>query len=477
MRVMSLGVMLAGATLTVSAGADELPCHLGSSSSLYTDNGFGETPEADDHLGSALAKGDFDGDGFEDLAMSTPDEDLGAQADAGLVHVVFGGLSTAPQRKQTLRQADLPGEQTFANAAFGATLAVGDFNGDGYDDLAVTAQKSGGGVGRYFVIPGFGTGLDAAHATFIPNQTVASRNSPMAAGDFDLDGRDDIALGQSWYAGSCPISAGARGRVVFAYGVSGALLQFARIISTNDSTSGVQCGGKFGSALYVTSLQGRRVVLAGQPYYDLPNAPDSLDVGSYFRFGFGESGRPEVLQFAHAAQAGARYGSSFTSGDFDGDGQRDYAVGAPGNATNAGWVRIGYAHGGTQLLRHEDFRPTPPPPSGEFGTALASGNLDGDGIDDLVIGAPFAWANDGDILIARGAAAGLNPIYTMIFVMPTASAWREFGRVMLTMDRDNDGRAELVSGIPMARLYGLPEAALWSGVVASTRFKQLDQCQ
>ena len=84
-------------------------------------------------------RGDFDGDGYADLAIGAPWEDLGFQEDAGVVTVLYGsadGLSATDSQRwnQNVRgirnQAEL-GDQ------FGWDLAAGDFDGDGFSDLAV----------------------------------------------------------------------------------------------------------------------------------------------------------------------------------------------------------------------------------------------------------------------------------------------------------------------------------------------------
>jgi len=89
--------------------------------------------EAGDRFGAAVAKGDFDADGFLDVAVGAPGEDVGAVNAAGAVNILAGsagGLSGGPLFTQDNPE---PVDQ------FGAVLAAGDYNGDGFFDLAVGA--------------------------------------------------------------------------------------------------------------------------------------------------------------------------------------------------------------------------------------------------------------------------------------------------------------------------------------------------
>ncbi len=92
----------------------------------------GETSGHHDEYGRALAVGDFDDDGRVDLAVGDPGADVGSVAQAGEVWVYFGPIDTTqPQR--------LRAGSVLSGARFGETLAAGDFDGDGYEDLAVAS--------------------------------------------------------------------------------------------------------------------------------------------------------------------------------------------------------------------------------------------------------------------------------------------------------------------------------------------------
>ncbi len=98
-----------------------------------------EVPGTGDGFGSALACGDFDGDGFGDLAIGVPGETIAGAGSAGLVHVLYGradGLATARSQIWHQGTGGLAGRPR-AGDRFGAALAAGDINGDGIDDLAI----------------------------------------------------------------------------------------------------------------------------------------------------------------------------------------------------------------------------------------------------------------------------------------------------------------------------------------------------
>jgi hypothetical protein len=104
----------------------------GPGSQFFTQDtpGVPGTADPQDNLGSGLATGDFDQDGFADLAIGVPGEDIGAIGSAGAVIALYGsaaGLTTIGA--QLLTQA---GGATEANDAFGGALAAGDFDQDGF---------------------------------------------------------------------------------------------------------------------------------------------------------------------------------------------------------------------------------------------------------------------------------------------------------------------------------------------------------
>ncbi len=129
--------------------------------------------EQNDKFGSGLAAGDFDGDGFADLAIGVPGEDFaippdGFRTDAGSLTVLYGtrdGLASG--RAQVWSQANLLLQGSPEDGdEWATTLATGDFDGDGYDDLAIGAPYHDDGAeertGEIQILYGSASGLGSS---------------------------------------------------------------------------------------------------------------------------------------------------------------------------------------------------------------------------------------------------------------------------------------------------------------------------
>ncbi|MDX1998218.1 MAG: FG-GAP repeat protein [Thermoanaerobaculia bacterium] len=169
--------------------------------------------EPGDVFGAHLVGGDWNSDGFDDLAVSSPGETLGSFAGAGFLHVFRGsssGLTTAGMQTWS-QDAGSVLDSAESNDRFGHALATGDFNGDGRDDLAVSARGEGLVAGSSNTLAGVvhlllgssGGLTDVGNRLWSQNSTnvggVATGGNEfgyaLAAGDFDGDGADDLAVG------------------------------------------------------------------------------------------------------------------------------------------------------------------------------------------------------------------------------------------------------------------------------------------
>jgi hypothetical protein len=436
------------------------------------------------------ASGDFNGDGFADLAIGASSAEIAGHMNAGAVHVLYGtaaGLAATGDQYWNLNSPGINGA-AFHDDFFGDTLATGDFNGDGFDDLAIGAPSKGAfgstNVGTVNILYGSAAGLKAAgDQQWTQNSDGVNGvahggdgfGGALAAGDFNNDGRDDLAIGVS---GDDHPGFNAAGSVNVLYGSASGLTASGDQLWWQGS-AGIDGapteGERFGSALATGDFNGDgRDDLAIGVFRDVVNG--ILEAGSVNIIYGGNGGltssgdqlfNQATVGVTGTAETQDQFGVALAAGDFDGDDFDDLAIGAPsgnvGGDNNAGEVNVLYGGAakiqtaGEQLITRDSLGGASV--AGErFGAALTAGNFNGDGRHDLTIGAPSATigglANVGYVQIVYGAANGLTSSGTQFIhqdtagVLDTNQVNDHFGEAVAAGDYNSDGRDDLAIGVP-----------------------------
>jgi len=305
--------------------------------------------------------------------------------------------------------------------AFGTSVAMLDFDGDGKLELAagdISENPKGGsarGIVQIFRRTAFG--WQASWSYDLQNAS-ARFGAVLAVGDFDEDGRDDLLVGAPG------LNTGGGGVYLIRHTAPDNTIMTAVI--ANGGPSGGECGsslavGDFNDDDHLDFATGCPLasfdsfVSVGWVERAYGNG------GGAFDFGFLSQ---QTAGVGGGAETGDGFGASVAAGDFNCDHVDDLAIGVPFEDVDAGMetgalhillgaMGTGLSGTGSQLW-HQGVADVPGV-SGDgdhFGAALAAADFDGSllgGCDDLAIGIPDDAENEGGaVLVLSGGAAGLT---------------------------------------------------------------------
>jgi hypothetical protein len=368
-------------------------------------NGAAGSAEANDHFGWSLASGDFNGDDFSDLAVGVPNEDYGGKANPGQVYI-FNGSANGLSFHEVWDSRNF-GLSGADYTQFGYSLVWRDFNADSFGDLAIGSP----GFDYVDVLYGDSTGLALFGTDFLVwDRTSTHRGfgQILSAGDYNGDNVDDLAVSAPYLH-----------------------VEFPFCVCVLDAIGAV-------------------VVFSG-------SAASGLDAGEY----------SEIIN--PAPENYDRFGSALASGDFNGDGKDDLAIGVPAKKVD-GLIGAGrvYVYSGSALgfgTPRSLTQGTAAETGDGFGFALAAGDFDRDGRKDLAVGSPgedhgSTIDNGGIVQIFAGTANGLISSASQVWhedidgVIGTAQAGDQFGYALSAWDFGNGPYADLVIGVPFQDITG-----------------------
>jgi uncharacterized protein (TIGR03437 family) len=364
-------------------------------------------------LGSSVAIGDLDGDGIDDLVAGAPSDNS-----VGQVHIFFGRFNPKETIDLAKRAADVTIRGEASDDRFGSSVAIGDINGDGKADLIIGAPMAD-----------------------------ASRNAPDS------------------------------GKV---YAIFGNLISGTYDIAKISKLTilGAARSDHLGASLAVGRLSGASNpagLLIGAPLVDVPGKESPLvDAGAvYGFFGGGElSGLKDLGSSSSdftltGAVVNGQFGAALATGNFNGDEFVDIAVAAP--AADSGALKtagVVYLISGSPSLKGSVSAPEVSSlvingsDSGDAaGSSLAMGDVSGDGFDELIIGAPGGDGpnnvrpDSGEVYVIFGGPAGAIRRAQLTIFGGSASVDEipdALGSSVAVGDFTGDGILDLIMGAPGA---------------------------
>ncbi|MBX7041523.1 MAG: FG-GAP-like repeat-containing protein [Ignavibacteria bacterium] len=420
--------------------------------------------------------GDVNADGFADAIIGA----MGNNSSTGKCYIYLGGSSM-----DNVSDITMTGEGIVS--LFGASVSgAGDVNDDGYSDVIVGAYGYNSFAGRSYIYFG-GSSMNSIADVIMTGEAANSSfgYSVSDAGDVNGDGFADVFVGAYGYSSS-------RGRAYLYYGGTGmnntvdiymtgeeSLNYFGYSVSGGGDVNGDGFADMIAGAYGYNSNTGRAYVFTNTfTGEDIPDITISGNTGSYLGWSVAsagdvnQDGYDDVIIAAPYSNpgkvfiyyggvlmdntadvtmtgesAGDEYGRwAYPAGDVNGDGYDDVIVGArlyEINNLSAGRAYIYF--GSTSMNNIADIILDNPEGIGVFGWSVGSaGDVNGDGYDDVIVGDAFKSNQTGSAYIFLGGTA-MNNIADITLTDGIQEAY--FGAsVKSAGDVNGDGYSDVIVG-------------------------------
>ena len=448
--------------------------------------------EETDYFGRSVATGDVNGDGVADLIVGAYGADAIQRNVVGKTYIFFGGAELSGTIDLDHSQADVAIVGISPGDASGFAVAAGDINGDSYADVIIGAYLADpdgkASAGETYIV----WGSDALPQTIsLPTYSSyikitgtyegANFGFPLATGDINHDSIDDVIIGARELTFSGRDKVGG----VFVFFGSSALRQSAQLSMANADLIfiGEASEDHLGRSVAAGDINGDAYddLILGAYKAD-PNGRTNAGT-AYVIFGGDDLQRVTDLYYKSAdltiygANAEGALGVSAASGDLNGDGIEDLILGAVWEDASDR-VNIGKAYaifGKTNWASEEicdlavkpaDFYLHGQNQSDELGISVSAGDINGDGVGDLIVGAATALKADesrpGKAYVIFGETA-LSGLHDLNFQSPDilvagANNGDNLGWAVAAGDFNDDGVDDLAVGSDLADPQGRSEA-------------------